>query len=64
MFNGTLHAGEIKTYIQFCLAISHQALVQNKASRVIRLMRNIRSGLGFYDLDLLAMNLKQHDIIF
>lgn len=34
MFNGTLHAGEIKTYIQFCLAISHQALVQNKASRV------------------------------
>lgn len=34
MFNGTLHAGEIKTYIQFCLAISHQVLVQNKASRV------------------------------
>ncbi|WP_270845632.1 amidoligase family protein, partial [Thomasclavelia ramosa] len=33
LFNGTLHAGEIKSYIQFCLAISHQALVQTKASR-------------------------------
>lgn len=33
LFNGTLHAGEIKSYIQFCLAISHQALTQAKASR-------------------------------
>lgn len=33
LFNGTLHAGEIKSYIQFCLAISNQALTQNKASR-------------------------------
>lgn len=33
LFNGTLHAGEIKSYIQFCLAISHQALTQTKASR-------------------------------
>lgn len=33
LFNGTLHAGEIKSYIQFCLAISHQALTQKKASR-------------------------------
>jgi hypothetical protein len=33
LFNGTLHAGEIKSYIQFCLAISHQALTQSKASR-------------------------------
>ena len=30
-FNGTTHAGKIKTYIQLCLAISHQALTQ-KAS--------------------------------
>lgn len=33
LFNGTLHAGEIKSYIQFCLAVSHQALSQTKASR-------------------------------
>ena len=31
-FNGTAHAGKIKAYIQLCLAISHQALTQNKAS--------------------------------
>lgn len=33
LFNSTLHAGEIKSYIQLCLAISHQALVQRGASR-------------------------------
>lgn len=33
MFNSTLHAGEVKSYIQLCLAISHQALVQKTASR-------------------------------
>lgn len=33
LFNSTLHAGEIKSYIQLCLAISHQALVQKGASR-------------------------------
>ena len=31
-FNGTLHAGEIKSYIQLCLAISHQALTAKAAS--------------------------------
>ncbi|WP_255202724.1 amidoligase family protein [Acutalibacter muris] len=34
LFNSTLHAGEIKSYIQLCMAISHQALVQKSASRV------------------------------
>lgn len=34
MFNSTLHAGEVKSYIQLCLAISHQALVQRGASRI------------------------------
>lgn len=34
MFNSTLHAGEVKSYIQLCLAISHQALVQRGASHV------------------------------
>jgi hypothetical protein len=34
LFNSTLHAGEIKSYIQLCLAISHQALVQKGASRM------------------------------
>lgn len=33
IFNSTLHAGEVKSYIQLCLAISHQALVQRNASR-------------------------------
>ena len=33
MFNATLHAGEVKSYIQLCLAISHQALIQKSASR-------------------------------
>ncbi|MFR2755375.1 MAG: amidoligase family protein [Eisenbergiella massiliensis] len=33
LFNGTLHAGKIKAYIQFCLAICAQALNQTCASR-------------------------------
>ncbi len=33
MFNSTLHAGEVKSYIQLCLAISHQALIQHRAMR-------------------------------
>ena len=33
LFNGTLHAGKIKAYIQFCLAIGAQALNQRCASR-------------------------------
>jgi len=32
LFNGTLHAGKIKAYIQFCLALSYQALTQKSAS--------------------------------
>ena len=31
-FNASLHAGEIKSYIQLCMAISHQALTANAAS--------------------------------
>jgi hypothetical protein len=31
IFNSTLHAGEIKSYIQLCLAVSHQALIQKGA---------------------------------
>ena len=31
-FNATLHAGEIKAYIQLCMAISHQALTASAAS--------------------------------
>ena len=33
LFNSTLHAGEVKSYIQLCLAISHQALVQKSARK-------------------------------
>lgn len=32
LFNSTTHAGEVKAYIQFCLAVCHQALIQKKAS--------------------------------
>ncbi len=32
LFNSTTHAGKIKAYIQFCLALSYQALSQKKAS--------------------------------
>ena len=32
LFNGTLHAGKIRSYIVFCLAISHQAVTQKNAS--------------------------------
>lgn len=32
LFNSTTHAGKIKAYIQFCLAVNHQALVQKYAS--------------------------------
>ena len=34
LFNGTTHAGKIKAYIQICLAISHQALIQRCASLI------------------------------
>ena len=33
LFNGTVHAGKIKAYIQLCLAIGAQALNQSCASR-------------------------------
>ena len=33
LFNGTLHAGKLRSYIVFCLAVSHQALIQKTASR-------------------------------
>lgn len=32
LFNSTLHAGEVKAYIQFCLAVTNQALTQKKAT--------------------------------
>ena len=32
IFNGTMHAGKVKAYIQFCLSVSHQALSQKSAS--------------------------------
>ncbi len=32
LFNSTTHAGKIKAYIQFCLAVSHQAITQRSAS--------------------------------
>lgn len=31
-FNGTTHAGVIKAYVQFCLAVMHQAYTQRSAS--------------------------------
>lgn len=40
LFNSTLHAGEIKAYIQLCLAITHQALTQKCASRRVTASSN------------------------
>ena len=40
LFNSTTHAGKIKAYIQFCLAISAQALNQRCASRQKTLTTN------------------------
>lgn len=34
LFNGSLNINKIESYIQMCLAISNQALSQNKASRI------------------------------
>lgn len=42
MFNSTLHAGMVKTYIQFSLAISAQAINQRKASRIKTVSTNER----------------------
>lgn len=60
MFNSTLHAGEVKSYIQLCLAISHQALVQRvpPGSKPSRRMKNIPSALGCCGSVLSVMNSK------
>lgn len=50
LFNSTTHAGEIKAYIQFCLAVSHQALTQKSASPR-RTMKSMLSGAGCSGLD-------------
>jgi len=34
-YNSTLHAGKVKTYIQLSLAMSHQALIQKRASPTV-----------------------------
>ena len=40
LFNGTTHAGEIKSYIQLSLAISHQALNQRSARHTKTITNN------------------------
>lgn len=40
LFNSTTHAGKIKAYIQFCLAVSHQALTQRCASKIVTASSN------------------------
>lgn len=34
-FNSTLHAGKVKTAVQLCLAMCHQAKIQKSASRIV-----------------------------
>lgn len=60
LFNGTLHAGKIKAYVQFCLAVSAWAITSNEkitfrsmdgytSSQKVTIMRNIlinRLGLA------------------
>lgn len=60
LFNSTLHAGKIKAYIQFCLAVSAWAITSNDnlvfksmanytASQKVTIMRNILTHrLGLY----------------
>ena len=43
LFNGTVHAGKIKAYIQLCLAIGAQALNQSCASRRKTVTENEKS---------------------
>lgn len=40
LFNSTTHAGRLKTYIQFCLAVNNQALIQKYASPVTTVSTN------------------------
>lgn len=40
LFNSTTHAGRLKTYIQFCLAINNQALKQKYASPIATVSDN------------------------
>ena len=37
-FNGTLHAGEIKAYVQLCLAIAQRALTVTSTQRARRIV--------------------------
>ena len=48
LFNSTLHAGEVKSYIQLCLAISHQALVQRGTARQ-HLLKNLEGNIAWRD---------------
>ncbi|MDE5564535.1 MAG: amidoligase family protein, partial [Oscillospiraceae bacterium] len=60
LFNSTLHAGKIKAYIQFCLAVSAWAITSQEkvvframegytAAQKVRIMRNILTHrLGLY----------------
>jgi len=46
-FNGTLHAGRIKAYIQFCLALGAKAINSNAASSRKRAVNPISSKYDF-----------------
>ncbi len=46
-FNGTLHAGKIKSYIQFCLALGAKAINSNAASSRKRDLNPISSKYDF-----------------
>lgn len=39
-FNSTLHAGKVKAYVQFCLAVSYQAITQKCASSKVTVSDN------------------------
>ena len=51
-FNSTLHAGKIKSYIQLTLAMSHQALIQKRASPVNTITDNPKYTFRTYLLRL------------
>ena len=46
-FNGTLHAGEVKSYVQLCLSLASRALKTKKTSRARRVVETYNERWAF-----------------
>lgn len=49
-FNGTLHAGKVKSYVQFCLAMSAKAILSNGAKKITKTFNDESSKCDFRSL--------------